>query len=227
MASPVSKTWDFTLNNYTDEEVQAITVNWQTEVKKMTVSKEVGETGTPHLQGRITFARAYRLPALQKLVPRAHWEPTKAAADSLYVMKVGSEVIVQIDKRSQGQRTDIAAALKILKENAGKVDPLQALEEAMPEFLFKHNRNVEYMANRFVVPRTAHPTVTVYYGGTGVGKTHRAYETLGMKEGEIPFIQDESMEKWFDGVRSGPSLCYSELEARYQSCCELEEVTGS
>lgn len=112
-----SKTWDFTLNNYTEDEVETVT-RWSTEVKKMSVSKEVGESGTPHLQARVTFARAYRLPALKKLLPRAHWLPTKAAQDSLYVLKAGSEVIVHVDNRQQGRRNDIHDAAEAVKSGA-------------------------------------------------------------------------------------------------------------
>lgn len=74
MGSP-SKTWIFTINNYTDDEV-AFFRDRIDGVTRLVVSKEIGEAGTPHLQGYVTFKKAKRLSALKKIVPRAHWEPS-------------------------------------------------------------------------------------------------------------------------------------------------------
>lgn len=84
-----AKTWVFTLNNYTEQEYTQI--KSLVGVSKGIVGKEVGENGTPHLQGTITFKKAYRLTALKKLLPRAHWEACKAVDASWnYCMKDGS-----------------------------------------------------------------------------------------------------------------------------------------
>lgn len=72
-----SKTWVFTVNNYTEEEVKAVQA-WAEDktVRRLVCSKEYSEDGkTPHLQGAVTWGRAYRLGQLKKLMPRAHWEP--------------------------------------------------------------------------------------------------------------------------------------------------------
>lgn len=69
--SPKGRNWCFTLNNYTDEEVEGIE-SW--ECKGVAFGKEVGESGTPHLQGFVHFENEVTLKACRALSSRAHWE---------------------------------------------------------------------------------------------------------------------------------------------------------
>ena len=81
-----AKTWEITINNPTNEDLNTLN-RFVTEVGRVLISEEKGKKGTKHYQGRITFKRAYRLSALKKLIPRAHWEETKATADWIYAQK--------------------------------------------------------------------------------------------------------------------------------------------
>jgi hypothetical protein len=146
----VSKTWDFTLNNYTPGEVSTFQ-SWSEEVSKMVVSKELSESGTPHLQGRITFKRAYRLKALRKQVPRAHWEPTKATADSLYCKKVDSEVILDVNNRKQGQRSELSDAVDTIKSGVS----VKKLWEEHPLTMVKFHRGL-MQARKYLAPKPVH-----------------------------------------------------------------------
>lgn len=109
-----SRTWDLTLNNPTDEDIATLKT-WENDVTRMTISQEKGENGTPHLQGRITFKRVYRLNAVKKLIPKAHWEPTKCDQDTLYCLKAGSVPIININNKNQGKRTDLDDAIEAIK----------------------------------------------------------------------------------------------------------------
>lgn len=101
------KTWDLTINNYTDDEIAKLKL-WENDVTRMVAAKEVGEKkGTAHLQIRVTFKRNYRWAAIKKLMPRAHCEETICEQDSLYCMKLDSEVVINIDNRKQGKRSDL------------------------------------------------------------------------------------------------------------------------
>lgn len=114
MAAP---SWEFTINNYTKKHV-ALLESWSDDVKFIRASHEVGAKGTPHLQGRVVFRRNYRLTQLKKLIPSAHWEKTKAGSDCLYVVKEGSEVLINVDNRQQGKRSDLAEAIDAIKGGA-------------------------------------------------------------------------------------------------------------
>lgn len=70
-----SRQWAFTLNNYTEDEITQIT---QISGVKVIFGKEVGEQGTPHLQGYIEFSNAKTLTAVKKYLNlnRVHLEPS-------------------------------------------------------------------------------------------------------------------------------------------------------
>jgi len=109
--------WCFTLNNYTDADIQLMT-NWSAEsqCKMLVCAKEVGESGTPHFQGRIIFRAARRFSSLKKLHSRISWGMTKMQADTLYCMKEGSDVFINEDYRRQGGRSDLEAACTAASE---------------------------------------------------------------------------------------------------------------
>lgn len=116
MPSNPAKTWVFTWNNYDDAAVETVK-SWEGSVTRLTVSKEVGEGGTPHLQGAVTWKAAKRLTALKKLAPSVHWEVAIAKEDAfLYCAKEGSELVVQVDNRKQGKRSDLLDVAEAIKE---------------------------------------------------------------------------------------------------------------
>ena len=63
-----ARAYCFTLNNYTEEEYQSI-IN--TKYDYLVVGKEIGESGTPHLQGFVYQSNKLRWSSLKKLMPRA------------------------------------------------------------------------------------------------------------------------------------------------------------
>lgn len=80
--SGIALNWCFTLNNYTEEEYIAL-CNKEC-FKYMVVGKEVGEKGTPHLQGYIQLDKKQRLSFLKKVNRRAHWKIAKGTPEENY-----------------------------------------------------------------------------------------------------------------------------------------------
>ncbi len=70
----------FTLNNYTDDEVVTLSHYFE-EHGKYIIGKEVGEEGTPHLQGYVEFKGQKRFSTLKKLNQRIHWEKARGNRD--------------------------------------------------------------------------------------------------------------------------------------------------
>ena len=66
--------WVFTLNNYEENDEKGA---WLPDSEYWVIGKEVGESGTPHLQGYVVFMDRLRLAQIQKFHPtckRCHWE---------------------------------------------------------------------------------------------------------------------------------------------------------
>lgn len=74
-----SRSWIVVINNYTEEERQ--TMLGYDCAQFVIVGKEVGENGTPHLQGYIRCNNAVRLSTLKKVFPRAHLEIAKGTPE--------------------------------------------------------------------------------------------------------------------------------------------------
>jgi hypothetical protein len=89
------KKWCFTLNNYTKEEYSYIVLQFDTLALKYIIGKEVGECGTPHLQGYVNFHKKARLTALKKLNTRLHWEKARDEANSIIYCAKDNDYILK------------------------------------------------------------------------------------------------------------------------------------
>jgi len=87
-----SKNWCFTLNNYTEADEKDISL-W--ECKGVAYAHEIGDSGTPHLQGYVCFKNQVRLATCKELNNRAHWEIMKGTLtdNQKYCSKQGQLVV--------------------------------------------------------------------------------------------------------------------------------------
>ena len=69
--------WCFVLNNYTEEECSSIVPILTKECKLYIVGKEVGESGTPHLQGYLRFKTKKRPMSVFSFTNRIKWIKAK------------------------------------------------------------------------------------------------------------------------------------------------------
>lgn len=184
------KSWVFTLNNWTPEELDNC-LHW--EVSRMAVAEEVGEeTGTPHLQGMVTFRFAKRLAAVSKLLSRAHWEVAKQESWD-YQHKDGN-VVHRIDNRvGKGKRTDLDA---VYEYGAAKRSFRDFVRDCKPGYqalrMYSSVLDV-YSERRDPATRVE---VCWWYGPTGTGKTRAAHD-------EYPGLYVVLSAKWWDGYGDG------------------------
>ncbi len=107
-----SKRWCFTWNNYSEEQfVQLVQVFGLMELDgaDWIIGREVGESGTPHLQGYVRAKKRWRPSQLGNWWNKAHWEKCKGtheqnvkycAKEGNYTKSAGTEVrrpIAQIE----------------------------------------------------------------------------------------------------------------------------------
>lgn len=183
--SDVSKSWCFTLNNYTENE-ESIIQAW--EKSYLAYGRETGEGGTPHLQGFITFKRAYRLSALKKLLSRAHWEKAKTSDAMNYSFKEGDFVIQDNRKKTGRGGAKLAALVDFIKDGG---TPEEAWRNEHSETMIKHYKGIEILHKKLnpVVEKAAYAKETfktkhhewghgkysvVFQGEPGTGKTQFA-----------------------------------------------------
>lgn len=127
----------FTLNNYTEEEVQKIeNINCQ----YMIFGKEVGEEGTPHLQGYCELFKKTRFNTIKKFIPRAHIEQRYGTQEEaiLYCMKSDKEPFIKGEPKKQGERNDLDLVRRI------------ALEDGMRTVTSKFNNQQIAVASKFL-----------------------------------------------------------------------------
>ena len=79
--APKARSFVFTLNNYTDDEFMLIK---ELKYKYIVIGDEIGENGTPHLQGYVNFSSPISFNTIKKAMPRAHIETAKGNARQNY-----------------------------------------------------------------------------------------------------------------------------------------------
>lgn len=98
------RAWFFTWNNYTEEGENELRVYCTTKKTEKTEKiqygwgHEVGDSGTPHLQGWIYFPSPKKFSTLKNLFPKIHWEQAESlAACKKYCKKEGKYIGTDIE----------------------------------------------------------------------------------------------------------------------------------
>ncbi len=79
-----ARSWVFTLNNYTIEDINTLThPDFKTYVNKFCFQEEIGENENKHLQGVINFKNPRHFDKMKELLPKAHWEQCRNLKRSL------------------------------------------------------------------------------------------------------------------------------------------------
>lgn len=181
------------------------------DVKYLVVGKEVGDSGTPHLQGYVNFTESRTLSALKKLNPSIHWEVTKGTPNeaSDYCKKsdvdfyeVGKLPMSQKDK-GQAEIDRFNRAMEAVRE--------ERYDDIPGDIMVRHLKQLEYaVARKDQVKRklsvlegeSQHEWI---YGPTGTGKTHTAFEE---NPGYYLKLTDG---KWYDGYNHEEVIIVEEV----------------
>lgn len=187
------RAWCFTLNNYTEIEYNHLAAM---KPKYMVIGKEVGESGTPHLQGYIEFENARMMKGVKAEMKcdRVHLEGRKGTAKQAadYCKKDGN-FIEQGKISEQGKRNDLKELTDKIVSGEKTVDQI-ALEEPTTYCKYRNGlRDIEDIANR-TKKRTVMTKGIWYWGKSGAGKSHRAFEEAG--DDYYPWVKDRG---WWNG----------------------------
>ena len=106
-----SKRWCFTLNNYSEQEEQHVAGLFGTtdSIGYLVAGREVGDSGTPHLQGFVVFTTRKSLIQVRGIIgARIHAEISRGlpAQAAEYCKKDGDFIEFGTLPEGQGRRTD-------------------------------------------------------------------------------------------------------------------------
>lgn len=185
------KDWCFTLNNPRTKDRERIQ-KWQYDY--LVFQLEVGEEGTPHLQGFVQFAKQHRLSVLKKLDQRIHWEPRRGSAIQAAhyckkpepdctckhcdgVPRIYPQYIFENGDISAPASERLATVAKSLKYKG-----LTKTIESYPTHYIRMKAGIEGLATFYSPVRQWRPVVTVLWGGPDLGKTRYALK------GPTPYV---------------------------------------
>ena len=116
-----AKNWVFTLNNYTEADVTRLGT-LPDDVSYILFGREVGENGTPHLQGFISFSGRKRMAQVKTIIGgNPHVEVCRNIAASLIYCKKENNFVEHGEMtQAQGKRSDIESFKEDVK--AGLLD---------------------------------------------------------------------------------------------------------
>lgn len=184
-----SRKWVFTLNNYTADDLEQVhslpTTYW-------IYGKEVGETGTPHLQGCMFFKSARTLGQCSKLLPRAFIETmagTPAQAIE-YCKKDGDWSECGTPPLSQEAKGDLEKARWKKARLAAEAGDFDSIDD---DIFLRHYANIKKIkADYRPIPECMGELDFHWYvGPTGCGKTRKAWD-------ENPGLYKKLRSKWWD-----------------------------
>lgn len=167
----------FTLNNYTDDEYKAICDWLAAESTYSIVGKEVGECGTPHLQGYCNLGRQKRLRfnQIKAKMPRSHIEIARGTDEEnqTYCKKGGDYVEYGVIQYS-GKRNDLQPVVEAIV--GGKRIAEVALEYPIQYVKFSRGlRDLAAITAR-QHQRSTKTEVWVLTGAPGTGKSRFCFE---------------------------------------------------
>lgn len=188
-----ARNYCFTLNNYTPEEEAAVSA-W--ECKYLVFGKEVGESGTPHLQGYVCFENQKTVSAMKKYSKRAHWETARGTPQQAieYCKKDGvvfESGVPPLAPQEKGAKEKKRWEDAFLAVQEGRIEDLD------PEMKCRSLKGIEYAVVRQALSKRKLDTLDGefehewLYGKSGCGKSVRA-----RAENPVHFTKDPTNAWW-------------------------------
>lgn len=211
-AARQSCAWVFTINNPSSVDAPRVLADfaqwciWQ---------KEVGENGTPHLQGYVYFKGSRKLSTLRQFLPTAHFEIRRGTHEQAkaYSSKEDTRVEGPFEfgtepvATGQGARSDLISLKRSLEADT----PMEQIwSDHFPTMLKYYKgahefKRVRQMAN----PRTEKTVIYVIFGPTGTGKSHWARENF--PNAYWPTKPPKGQTLWFDGYDGRSDIIFDEF----------------
>lgn len=178
---------------------------------------EVGENGTPHLQGYISFDKAKTFKWVKELTGgRAHIEQAKGndVQNGTYCSKEGSIALEVGEKKVPGKRNDLIEIRQAIALGAGVV---QLIEDDKVKN-YQQIKIAEVLLKYMEAVRDWQPEVIWIYGPSGCGKSRLAHE---MTEGERRYVKMSGSGKWWDGYDAHKFVILDDFRDSHMAITDL------
>ena len=202
-----SRSYSFTWNNYTSESEDCLKA---LEYKYLVYGKEVGDSGTPHLQGMITFANQRSPNAVIKLLKGAHVEPTKSQYDSMVYCKKDGDVWEDGDPPQRPEDGGEAEKQRWKRTwDLAKSGELDEIDHDIRVRFYGTLKKIK--ADHMVVPDSLSSLdFHWWWGDSGTGKSRTA-------RAENPDHYLKRPHKWWDGYTNQSCVIIDEWEPHHEN----------
>lgn len=195
----------FTWNNYPDKGIEMLEAQLPPH-SYLIVGREVGESGTPHLQGYVEFKSQAAFSTLKRKFPEVHWEKRMGNAQqaSDYCRKEGTVYESGTISVGQGRRTDLEALAEAVRDGMS----ISEVAQTDPVNFVKYSRGLQALADTVQVHRTEPPVVTWLWGMSGTGKTRTAVNAH-----PPAYIKDGT--QWWNNYVQQPSIVVDDFDGQW------------
>lgn len=194
--------WTYTINNYTDDIIKHLNI---LDCQYNIYGKEVGENGTPHLQGFIFYTNKKSFKQVKKDLPTAHIEKANNIDAAINYCKKDDNIF---EKGTPPMTVSQKGAKgKEFWDNTLSLAKSNKLDEIDSKVLISHYNTLKTIARDYATAPKDLPTVCGIwiYGPPGTGKSHAARNNYGN------FYLKET-NKWWDSYRNEPTVIIDEVE---------------
>lgn len=195
----------FTINNYDETTISTLSLLVPDEKATYIVfGREIGESGTRHLQGYIELPRKLRFASIKRFLgERAHLESRRGSAEqaATYCKKDGDySEFGELSLPNPGKRTDLEQVSTAVREGM----PLKRIAEEYPATFIKFHKGISALKNVLDEPRREKPTVMVLTGEPGIGKSRFVHD----KETNL---YSHPGGTWFDGYSGQEAALFDDF----------------
>lgn len=205
-----AQAFTFTVNNYTGEDIEALS---SIDCAYIVYGKEVGDSGTPHLQGYIRFKTQRTLSSVSKKIKRAHLELARNCVAAAEYCKKDGDVyergVPPMQKKEQAAAAGEGAKRKFEEIRdlaiAGKLDDIA--KDYPGVWLQRYSTLKKIKMDHMKAPEWLESTCgTWIVGPAGCGKTTKAREMCP------DAYWKESDTHWWDGYQGEDDVVIDDFD---------------
>lgn len=208
----------FTLNNWTQEEYTWLTNVWKP--SWMIIGKEIGDEGTPHLQGacvigaQSAFSKIKALPGFR----RAHIEKMMGDCihSDIYCRKEDNDPYVYGEMPKPGKRNDLHDTIELIHDGATMRELAENVSSAAVLVRYPKGLMLISKLTKDQGIKRVPPMVFWFWGKTGTGKTRCALELGQLLSGNEVWLSNGGL-RWFDGYECNETAILDDIRAKHVS----------